>query len=109
MSGEPINDVIHAHNFTLCGRPLKFGDLEQIAAYKKMNSEAAEQEAYDEAEDNDELHLYKVVVTVSGRFTMDIHGSSQKNAEYQVRSFVEDLTPDELDIDTECNLYTGGN
>ncbi len=65
----------------LCGRPLKFGDPEQIEYINTMEELAREKAARDQLVSDGKLKRYRIVVHVVKNYTSDVQAVDEKHAE----------------------------
>ena len=80
----------------LCGRPLTFGDVEQIAHINALQEKEKEKEIRQKKIDAGELVEFEIDLRVEGILTVTVEASSQQKAEELAK---EDVDKFDVDID----------
>ncbi len=93
---QHINDGLHH----LCGRPLVFGDTEQIAEYKKINREAASEEERERERAAGNLKTYTVHIDIEGSCDVEVEAVDEAEAKELALEEIIDL-----DEYVECTAY----
>ena len=87
----------------LCGRPLTFGDAEQIAHINALQAKERDKEEREKKVANAELVEFEVNLRVEGTVTVTVEASSIKEARRLAQDEVDfyDIDIDEIEIE-EC-------
>ena len=87
----------------VCGRPLTFGDIEQIAVINSLRAKEEEKELRKKKIAAGELVEFEVDIRIEGTTTVTVEASSEQHARELARDELNmmDIDVDEIDIE-EC-------
>lgn len=85
----------------LCGRPLTFGDIEQIRTINALRVKEEEKEIRQKKMDAGELVKFEIDLRVEGTLTVTVEASSQQEAEELAKEDIDqfDIDMDEIEIE----------
>ena len=67
----------------LCGRPLTYGDAEQIKALKILRRATEKEEERERLREAGELKIFSVTVEATGSYSFDMEGLDEEDAKNQ--------------------------